>query len=136
MGARRITDRMSTTPIEGRRWVLNRALRWAVWGLEDYAIAWDYVVECPEGHTHNLSSFPPGVTAFYRPHEEAREAGCVHDKLYQTGEVSRKRADQCWREIAKAGTSRMSAWRAQVAYWGLRVGGWKAWRDYRRKDKA
>ena len=61
-------------------------------------------------------------------------AGVVHDWYYQTGDTSRARADAIWRLVAMAGTYHANAFQAWVGWLALRVGGWIAWRRYRRQD--
>ena len=61
------------------------------------------------------------------------EAGVVHDFLYWEGYVSRKEADLIFREALKClGKSRIGRF---LMYQAVRVGGWKAWNAYRRKEK-
>jgi len=61
-------------------------------------------------------------------------AGVVHDWYYQTGAASRARADEIWRLLAVAGTHHANAFQAWVGWLALRIGGWIAWRRYRRQD--
>jgi len=61
-------------------------------------------------------------------------AGVVHDWYYQTGATSRARADEIWRLVAMAGTYHANAIQAWIGWFALRVGGWIAWRRYRRQD--
>ncbi len=61
-------------------------------------------------------------------------AGVVHDWNYQIGATSRARADAIWRLVAMAGTYHANAFQAWVGWLALRVGGWIAWRRYRRQD--
>jgi hypothetical protein len=63
-------------------------------------------------------------------------AGVVHDRYYQTGLISRARADAIWRLVAVAGEHRANAFQAWVGWFALRVGGWIAWRRYRRREKS
>jgi len=63
-------------------------------------------------------------------------AGVVNDWFYQTGATSRARADAIWRLVAVAGTHHASAFQTWVGWLALRVGGWLAWRRYRRQDKT
>jgi len=50
----------------------------------------------------------------------------VHDYLYQTGERSRKEADDIFKEaMLVSGTA---PWKATVMYWAVRLFGWAAYR--------
>jgi hypothetical protein len=62
------------------------------------------------------------------------QAAAVHDVLYRNGELTRKRCD----EILIEGMECLGAsWaKRQAVYYGLRVGGWKAWNYYRSKIHA
>lgn len=61
-------------------------------------------------------------------------AGVVHDWLYQTGDISRSRADEIWRLVAVAGAHRANRFQAWTAWLGLRLGGWYAWDQHRQGD--
>jgi hypothetical protein len=60
------------------------------------------------------------------------QAAAVHDVLYRKGGISRKRCD----EILIEGMECLKAsWtKRTLVYYGLRVGGWKAWNMYRQKE--
>ena len=62
-------------------------------------------------------------------------AGVVHDWLYQTGIVDRKRADEIWYLIAISGEHSANKFQAYVAWKGLRAGGWAVWNRYRKGEK-
>lgn len=63
----------------------------------------------------------------------AEGAGLIHDWLYRTGEVDRKTADiifyMAMRDLG------VPAWKAGLAYKGVRVFAGRIWEAYRRKDK-
>jgi hypothetical protein len=61
-------------------------------------------------------------------------AGVVHDWLYQTGSITRARADTIWRLVALAGEQNANAFQAWAAWLGLRLGGWIVWNRYRQRD--
>lgn len=58
-------------------------------------------------------------------------AGVVHDWLYQTGSMSRARADRIWRLVAIAGDHHANALQAWLCWAALRIGGWIAWNRHR-----
>lgn len=58
-------------------------------------------------------------------------AAVIHDFLYQTGEVSRLMADGLFRTLLlEDGVNKYQAFKM---FWALRIGGWWAWRRYRRQ---
>jgi Protein of unknown function (DUF1353) len=64
-------------------------------------------------------------------------AGVVHDWLYINGMVgddiiSRKFADRIWRITAASGSHRANAVQAWICWMSLRIGGFLAWRRYRK----
>lgn len=61
-------------------------------------------------------------------------AGVVHDRLYQTGQCSRRDADRVWRLAATAGERHANALQAWVGWLALRVGGWIAWNRHRQRE--
>lgn len=126
---------MEVRTLPNGRWELLRDLKWLVWEGRG---RWRYICHSEAGSTHDLSSIPPipGARILLDPSHKAREAGAIHDRLYQTGEISRQRADVCWREIAMAGDSHLSWLRAHIGYLALRAGGWHAWRKYRRSEQS
>lgn len=59
-------------------------------------------------------------------------AAVVHDYLYQVNRITRLEADAIFRALLiQDGVSR---YQASKMYWALRVGGWAAWRRYRRGE--
>lgn len=54
----------------------------------------------------------------------------IHDRLYFTAEVSRKKADQVLVEAMRV--CGIPSWRRQGVYWGLRLVGWTAWNEHRK----
>jgi hypothetical protein len=63
---------------------------------------------------------------------EFLRASVLHDWMYRTGEASRAQADRLFFEALQA--DGVSPVRARVMYAGVRVGGWLAWRRYRRAE--
>jgi hypothetical protein len=64
--------------------------------------------------------------------QQTGPAGILHDGLYKTGEVSRRLADDLFREALIA--SGMSSWKARILWSGVRAGGWVAWKRHRAND--
>jgi hypothetical protein len=86
----------------------------------------------PAGRTTDGASIPrvlwtlighPLEGLFLRP-------SIAHDDLYRSGAVSRGKADAMFRrQLLSEG---VEPWRAAAMYAGVRIGGWLAWRRYRR----
>ena len=83
----------------------------------------------PAGEVTDLSSVPRLPLAFLLTGDTGHGAGALHDHLYRTGEVSRDVADEVFKEALLA--SGEPAWRANLMYWGVRLGGWIAWNNHR-----
>jgi hypothetical protein len=97
----------------------------------------------PRGYVTDFHSIPWGLWNLLPPDDFA-ESAIAHDWLYEQGEIvligggtvkiTRLQADQVHAEILRL----MGApeWRVKAMYAGLRIGGWKAWGDYRDQDAA
>jgi len=88
----------------------------------------------PENFTTDYSSIPwfgRGVVRW----SKFDIAGVVHDHLYETGKVSRYRADSIWYKCAIAGSHHANKFQAFLCWAALRVGGWVFWNKYRRREK-
>jgi len=86
----------------------------------------------------DFHSVPRGLWNILPPHENP-EAGVIHDWLYKTNGVTRKEADQVYVEVLellnKWHPGKAPAWKRKAMYWGVRMGGWKPWNAYRKKDE-
>jgi len=97
------------------------------------------------GDITDLASLPWFGYLIYEPYEAAG-ASAWHDKRYKKGDISRKRADKGWREIAVSGDNpktRMPEWKAKIGYRFLRLFGGASWLRHRynehkiaKKDKG
>jgi hypothetical protein len=92
-------------------------------------------VTVPAGFVTDYASVPRWLPLTWMlVGDTAHEAAVVHDYVYRTGIVSRAVADHLLHDAAlEAGEPR---WRAVLLYGGVRVGGWVAWRRYRRAGSA
>mgnify|MGYP003650434806 FL=1 len=115
---------LSTTRTKDGRRMLNRPLILWVDGVR-------YVV--PKGFVTDLSTIPP-IFRFLVRFNKVDVAGTLHDRLYQTGEVSRIKADAIWRQVAQSGEASANPFQSWTGWLGIRLGGWKAWRKYRRNN--
>ena len=84
----------------------------------------------PKGFVTDFSSYPWYARLIVR-FDKVDIAGVIHDWLYCKGEISRARADEIWRKVARAGARRANPLQAWLSWFGLRIGGWFSWRKYR-----
>lgn len=109
------------------------------------------VIIVPAGTVTDFASSPPLLWGLFPPIGQGiTEASIVHDYLYRhPGIFTRADCDEIFYQIMLAmGTreSRVRSWgqrlrqewidskrkaRARIGYWGVRVGGWKPWNEYR-----
>lgn len=57
-------------------------------------------------------------------------AALIHDYLYFTAMFPRSQADDTFLEALEV--SGIPVWRRYPMWWGVRLGGWKAWNDHRK----
>lgn len=89
-------------------------------------------ITVPVGFKTDLASIPRIMWNILPPFGKYDAAAVVHDYLYQYNGVSRKQADDVLCEAMQIlGVSRVTR---LVIYSGVRVGGWKPWGEYRKKD--
>jgi hypothetical protein len=86
----------------------------------------------PAGFVTDLASVPRLPLAFLLTGDTAHEAAVVHDFIYSRAPVPRDMADKVFKEAALV--SGVPAWRANLMYAGIRLGGWMAWNDHRRNS--
>jgi hypothetical protein len=85
------------------------------------------------GFWTDAASVPRIFWRVYPPFGKYFKAAVLHDFLYFRGLFIRSKCDDLFREaILACGCSRFTAW---TLYTGVRIGGWKAYGDYRRKTK-
>lgn len=83
-------------------------------------------IEVPQGFTYDLASIPALVWVFVSPWDLALES-LFHDLLYRRQSVKRYVADTQLRSMME---DRGKPWHVRmIVYLGVRIGGWKAWRQ-------
>ena len=93
------------------------------------------IIVVPAGFVTDLDSVPRLPFAYMLTKNASREAAVVHDYLYETGKIGK-------REISRADADRVfldamvdedvAWWQRRMVWLGVRVGGWRPWRRYRR----
>ena len=95
-------------------------------------------INVPAGFVTDFNSIPRLLTNIL-PREEYGEAAVLHDKLYREGKlngvvIDRELADRIHREFVQ--WKGAPAWKVAAMFRGLRLGGWVAWRKYRKAEEA
>jgi hypothetical protein len=89
-------------------------------------------VTAPIGFWTDGASVPRILWRVYPPFGKYFRAAVIHDYLYYSGVFVRSKCDHIFREaILACGCSRVTAW---TLYTGVRVGGWVAYGNYRKKE--
>ena len=91
----------------------------------------DETIEVPTGFLTDFASTPrlPFIYSWYG--DRAHRESVLHDFFYFTAYVSRAKADKVFLEAMKARGK--SLFVRQGMFWGVRLGGWKAWKEHRAK---
>lgn len=127
-------DPLKNTPLPGGKGLSLVIKEWRVYSdrLKGYVVL-------PEGFVFDWDSLQRWMPlSFAWLKGRAKLSSAVHDKLYRTGEtadgrkISRRMADlvmyDCMVEEGLKLRHRLAI------YYGLRIGGWAAWRKHRRAD--
>jgi hypothetical protein len=86
-------------------------------------------VEVPAGFETDFASIPKFIWSVLPQHGRYDRAAVVHDFLYRTGGVQRGQADDVFREAMIV--CKVVDREQRIIYWGVRLGGWLPWRNYR-----
>lgn len=90
------------------------------------------------GLFHDGSSVPRvSAAVFGFDWRKVYKAGVLHDLLYQSGVLKdRGEADRVWRVVATNGDNwKVKPWQGKLGEQGLKIGGGKAWKGYRRRQE-
>lgn len=86
----------------------------------------------PKGFVTNYGSVPQILQSFIPASGKATYAYVLHDWLYETGILSKDEADKLLRDLViELGLSKIKAY---SIYYGLKIGGFKAWNKCREND--
>lgn len=110
--------------IGGRRVIeLAKSFRYRCW-TQNFRI----IVIVPRGFQCDLASIPRLLWPLLPP-GEYDEAAVLHDYLYTVG-VPRWLSDSVFRHVLQGTGIRL--WKRCALFWGVRFGGWVAWRKHRK----
>ncbi len=84
----------------------------------------------PVGFYTDFASVPRLGIIYALLGDRAHEPAVVHDWLYYAAITTRKTADAVLMEAMKV--LGLPFWQRIPIYWGVRLGGWKAWNDHRK----
>lgn len=116
-------------PVEGTN--LSRLMRSFTFSLND-----DPYYVLPEGMESDGSSVP-FFARWVIDRRKMRISGWIHDYMYRTGIYDRKTADEVWRVVSETGREgqRTNRFQSALGYYGLRIGGWIAYKTAARKRR-
>ncbi len=80
-------------------------------------------------------NFSPSIPRIFRilvpENSDTIASSGVHDQLYWFQTTTRLEADNEWRDVLRR--RGVSKWIVRRSYWALRLGGWKAWNDNKKR---
>jgi len=109
---------------DGRRVRLTRIYRVAVRGI---------MIGIPVGCVTDFASIPRFLWRILPPWDQHAPAAVIHDWLYQSGIMTRAETDLVF--LWAMEDLGVAAWKRLAMYWGVRLGGWVAWSNYRKAKK-
>ena len=80
----------------------------------------------PKGFITDYSSIPT-IFSWLVNWSKVDIAGVLHDYLYTVQRLPRKKSDDIWQKVAKAGNHSANLVQSWIGWAGLRIGGWVAW---------
>lgn len=103
---------------------LYQLLRPLVW---HHPVSGKYL-RIPAGFLTDLASIPRGFRWLITGHDGTRKPAVVHDWLYRNTIGTRKGADLIFR--AGMRETGVPAWKRELAYRAVRLGGWATWKKH------
>ena len=91
-----------------------------------------YEIRVPKGRKTDFASVPRVPVAYWFWGGRCHKESALHDYLYQTGKVNKQLADRIFLEAMKSRKKNMII--RDPMYWGVVLGGGKAWRGHRDND--
>lgn len=98
-----------------------------------YSELLDYEVIMPKGSITDFASVPRVPIIYWFFGGRAHHESAIHDYLYSTGKVNKVLADKVFLEAMEC--RKKNRFIRYPMYWGVRIGGSKAWKDHRKNDK-
>lgn len=89
--------------------------------------------DVPPGFVTDFASVPRGLWNVFNKIGPWNKAAVIHDYLYDMGTLPKFLCDKTFYEAC--GVSGVPQWKRWVLYQAVHIGGGKAWRDHRKRDK-
>lgn len=89
------------------------------------------LVSVPVGFRTDFASVPRIGFIYALLGNTAHQAAVIHDWAYYSDLMDRETADKVLLEAMEA--TGIEPWKRKAIYWGVRLGGWKAWADHRKR---
>jgi len=93
----------------------------------------DEIIVVPAGFITDFASIPKIFWPIISPTGEHGKAAVIHDYCYYSACYSRLRSDAIFLEGMKV--LKVKKWKRDAMYFGVVLGGWKAWHDHRQREK-
>lgn len=99
----------------------------------DYLVSPCLHLSVPKGFVTDFASIPTFFTRLFPVLDSHLPAAVLHDWLYSTGLYPRAEADRIFlQHMDRLG---VPFWKRRAIYHAVRMGGWAAWNEHRRRDK-
>ena len=82
-------------------------------------------IRVPKGFKTDFASIPRGFRWLVTGHDGTRKPAVIHDYLYRNGAGNRKDADLVFRAAMR--DTGVPAWKRNLCYWAVRMGGGGSW---------
>lgn len=89
------------------------------------------LLRIPAGFETDFASVPRALWVIFPPAGLYSRAAVFHDWLYQFGAMSRADADRAF--LVAMTALGVPWWQREAMYYGVRIGGWLAWRKYKKQ---
>jgi len=119
------TSPLIVTPMpDGRKWKLLRPFTYHVGSRHSR-----HVIKVPKGFLTDFASIPRTIEPLLAPWAKYNKAPIIHDFLYQTRELSRRKADRIFLEAMRIDlrTHKTGNAVARLEWAAVRLFGWLAW---------
>ena len=121
------TSALIVSPMpDGRRWKLFKSFKYRVGSRYS-----KNAIIVPAGFVTDFASIPWIFWSWLPSWGKHGKAAVIHDRLYQTHEVSRGMADLIFYEAMLV--SKTKKWKAKLMYFAVRIFGWSSY--YKRRKK-
>jgi len=120
------TGRIVITPAGGNLWQVLKKF--------DYITDKGEIINIPVGFEFDGASIPKvgWIVVGHPLSQEYLAPSAIHDSLYRTQELSRKRSDHIFKEAMR--DKGVDWWKRTMMWSAVRMFGWKPWDDYNKSS--